>query len=458
MLQEEYPVHHPVVHAEVIGSVSVQTEPVDVVGELAGAVGLSGEGLALHAPLAELEPLVGVVVPVDPLHHRHEGVLVGDVRGEHDAALQAAAAEDVTGRARGLTDLRELVVALAHGGVERGARDLDLLEVGGDPVAGLLTELLVRRVVVLGEGLGIHQPVGHEAGEVFHQLAVLVGRGGEDELPRLGVPETRPQTPACGSSEGRGRELQQRLALPAVREHVGAALGVLDPLQGVAELIPGGRLGQAELLEHVGAQRHRVVGACRFQKTRQQVELTVLLPQRIDLVLEAPVLDLLLEVRQQIDVVRDREDHPGGDILGFLAGIGDRDDRGCVTGTDEQAAPLVVVAQRGLGHREGDVVALLRGGQQQPVLLVGIVRVVAVEHVDLERLGRDEGLAGAVVVHRCDPLVVEVDRLLVAAVAAGAAAPVVVTAAAGCQAGGGQSDRESADEGASLHGHGCEPF
>src|SRR5699024_2546050 len=61
-----------------------------------------------------------------------------------------------------------------------------------------------------------------------------------------------------------------------------------------------------------------------------------------------------------------------------------------------------------------------------------------------------EGLPRTVVVHRGDPLVIEADRLV--GRAAGAAAPVIVTAARG-EAARDQSDRESADEGASLHGH-----
>src|SRR5699024_10453483 len=134
---------------------------------------------------------------------------------------------------------------------------------------------------------------------------------------------------------------------------------LLDRLERGPELVPGGRLLDAELLEDIGAHRHGVVRAGRLEQPRKQIELAILLAQGLQLVLQPPVGDLLVEVGHQVEVVADREDRPRGHVLGLLPRVGDRDDRRRIARADQQAPTLVVIAERGGGHREGDVVALL---------------------------------------------------------------------------------------------------
>src|SRR5699024_11654250 len=65
LLEQEDAVHHPVVDAQIVGRVAVQSQPVDIVREDALTGVVAGEGLSLDTPLSELEPFVGVVVPVE---------------------------------------------------------------------------------------------------------------------------------------------------------------------------------------------------------------------------------------------------------------------------------------------------------------------------------------------------------------------------------------------------------
>jgi hypothetical protein len=143
----------------------------------------------------------------------------------------------------------------------------------------------------------------------------------------------------------------------------------------------------------------------------QQVELTVGLAQVVDLRLEVPLGDLVLEVGHQVQVVAHREDRPGGHEGVLLRVVRLRNDQRGVTGADQQTALLLVVAQRHRDRVDLHVRPLGELRPEQPVLLQRVEGVVVVERGEGERFGGLELVADAVGGHRADPVLGEVRRL-----------------------------------------------
>jgi hypothetical protein len=153
----------------------------------------------------------------------------------------------------------------------------------------------------------------------------------------------------------------------------------------------------------------RVLHVGDLAQAREEVVLAVRLALGVELLAEAPLLHLVGEVREVLEVVGDGQDRPAGDELDLLTGVRHRDEVGGVAGADEQRLLVVPVGQRDVGPREGDVLVGLQVLEDRPVLLHRVVRVVAVHQREVDRLRGLEGRADLEVLHGADG-VLGVDR------------------------------------------------